>query len=52
VTEVAIVFCPVCCSNVDVEDSPGTEVRLECVSCGQVWVMEFSPDRIAQYSPS
>lgn len=45
-----IVFCPVCCSNVDVEGRDGQRVEVECGSCGQPWQMELDSDRITKHS--
>lgn len=49
---IGIAFCPVCCSNVDLEGEPGSEVELECITCEQKWRMLLDPDRFATYSIS
>ena len=44
----AIVFCPLCCSQVDVMKSGVQE--LDCGACGQTWTMDVDPDRVAAHS--
>lgn len=45
-----IVFCPMCCSNVDVLAFDGDVVELMCNSCEQVWTMLIEVERFAQHS--
>jgi transcription elongation factor Elf1 len=44
----AIAFCPVCCTNIDVEGAGRQE--LQCGSCGQEFSMDVDPERFAQHS--
>jgi len=43
-----ILFCPCCCSPVDVS-VPG-QTGFECVNCGQTWTMAVNSERQAEFS--
>lgn len=50
------VMCPCCASVVDVEKAPDQDGQpvgqvVQCVGgCGQEWVMEIDPERMAAHS--
>lgn len=45
-----IMFCPVCCSNIDVEGADGETVSLECISCEAVFTVTLDAVKIAKHS--
>jgi len=47
---VGIAFCPVCCTNIDLEGDAGETVKLTCGSCGQEFEMVLDPQRFAEHS--
>jgi len=49
VDESVIVFCPVCCTPVDVAAS---DRDIMCPVCTQQWTMVIDLDRIANHSPA
>jgi hypothetical protein len=40
-----IVFCPCCCSNIDLIEADGTDVEVSC-ECGQTWTMKLDEERL------
>jgi hypothetical protein len=44
----AILYCPVCCTNVDVTE-PG-EQSFECTSCGTKWSVTVEAKIVAEHS--
>jgi hypothetical protein len=42
-----ILFCPVCCSPVD---AVGGQQEHHCGQCGQTFIAQISPDRMAAHS--
>lgn len=42
------VFCPICCSTVAPAEHYGAQ-RLDCLSCGTVFVVQLDPDIIARH---
>lgn len=44
----AIIFCPLCCSTIDVVES-GQQSH-ECVSCGTEFTVNLDPDKVAEHS--
>ncbi len=47
-----ILFCPVCCSNVDVVAPNFSVQEFECESCQQTWTMRVLESRLASHSMS
>lgn len=45
-----IMFCPVCCSNIDVEGIDGETVTLECVTCEVSFTVTLDAAKIAKHS--
>lgn len=43
------VFCPTCCSTVDIAEERYGNQRLDCLSCGTVFVVQLDPDIIARH---
>lgn len=44
----AIIFCPVCCSNIDVDQAG--EVALECGSCETRFIVILEPAKVAAHA--
>lgn len=45
-----IVWCPCCCSPVDVEALPETPAELDCGVCGQPFTLTIDPERFTEHS--